>query len=257
MANTAFSVKPSSSTRISISVSIGSLPRSLAIWASVFPWMGSSFGFCDHGDEDRLGSGDLLPLVVPRGVRREHVLLDPRAHRRILEALEHLLVAAVVRPRRDERRRAVEPGGIGVGVRADLHPAAPRRVDLGDDPRHQSPLRFAGGLQVPDLHGDVGFAPYPDRFVDRREDRRALRPHVRGVHAAVLRRRLRERDQFLACLRTVRARIEGTSRRRPRRRASPRAPAPSCCRVRPPWAACRHRRVPCAAPAWRPRSSPG
>ena len=52
----------------------------------------------DHADENGFGSGNLVPLVIPRGARRFDVLGDPRPRGRILQALHHFVIAAVVGP---------------------------------------------------------------------------------------------------------------------------------------------------------------
>jgi hypothetical protein len=55
----------------------------------------------DDGDEDCLGARHSQPFVVPVRIV-EHVVADASPHRGILETFDHFLVAAVVRPRRDE-----------------------------------------------------------------------------------------------------------------------------------------------------------
>ena len=66
-------------------------------------------------------------------------------------------------------------------------PAARACVDAGDDLGHLAPVGFAGGFEVPDLDGDVGFAADARGLVDGVEHGIAFAAHVGGVDAAVRR----------------------------------------------------------------------
>jgi hypothetical protein len=103
-------VNASSSISRSNTVSMGSLFHNLAISAMILPCSGTSLGFCTAPPEWR-PAFHLLPLVVPVVRRRLHLLADARARGGVLQALDHLLVAAVVRPGRDDRRERIEPAG--------------------------------------------------------------------------------------------------------------------------------------------------
>ena len=86
---------------------------------------------------------------------------------RILEPLDQLGVAAVVRPRRHERRQLVEPGGIGIGVRGDVDAGGARRSMRATISGIRPKLLFAARLQVPDLDRDVRLAADADRLLER------------------------------------------------------------------------------------------
>src|SRR5207244_9580709 len=103
-------------------------------------------------------AGNLLPLVVPSIGRCEHVCADAGARCRILQTLDELGVAAVVRPRRNESGEVVEPCGVGVSVRGDVESLRPGGVDFRNDFRHVSPAWFAADFQMPNFHGAACFA---------------------------------------------------------------------------------------------------
>lgn len=75
----------------------------------------------DDRNSDRLRRGNLLPLVVPVPAGSKQVISDAGSDRRVLEPFDQLRVATVVRPRWNERGKGVEPGGVSVGVCADVH----------------------------------------------------------------------------------------------------------------------------------------
>src|ERR1022692_1248183 len=94
----------------------GSLPQSLAISARVFPCNGSSFGFCTAPTRKDSGPVTSCHSFSQFAARRLHLLANARAGGRILQPLDQFRVAAVVRPWRDNRRKRVEPGGVGVSI---------------------------------------------------------------------------------------------------------------------------------------------
>jgi hypothetical protein len=59
---------------------------------------------------------------------------------------------------------------------------------MGDDLRHAPPVVFAGSLQMPDLHWDMGFTSDLHGLVDRLEHGVAFGAHMGGVDAAERRR---------------------------------------------------------------------
>src|SRR5579862_2163186 len=84
----------------------------------------------DETKHDSIWAGDLLPFVVPGVGCGEHVFANARASDRIFQSLDKLYVAAVVRPRRNERRELVVPGGVGVGVGGDVSSSGAGSVDF-------------------------------------------------------------------------------------------------------------------------------
>ena len=91
----------------------------------------------------------------------------------------------------------VEPCGVGVSIGGDVGAGGARGVDLGDDFGHASPVIFSGDFDVPDFHGNVGFAADAQGFVDGFEHGIAFVAHVSGVDAAELATFSGESDQFL------------------------------------------------------------
>ena len=89
-----------------------------------------------------------------------------------------------MRPGRNEGGKRIEPCGIGVSVGADVDARGAGLLNLRDDLRHLSPLRFARGLEVPDFDRDVRFAANANGFVNGGGDGRAFTAHVRGIDAA-------------------------------------------------------------------------
>ena len=146
---------------------------------------------CDHGNLDGFRAGNLLPLVIPGlsgGVfaRREHVLADAGAGSGVFQAFHEFGIAAVVRPRRYKGGKGVEPGGVGVGVGADVNARGAGLLNAGHNLRHAAPVRLARGLEVPDFDRNVSFASDARRLIDGFEDRIALAAYVGGVDAAEL-----------------------------------------------------------------------
>jgi hypothetical protein len=163
---------------------MGSLFQSFAISERRLPCMESNAGILDRADHDGVGTGDLLPFVVPIFGGSEHVFANFLAGDGIFEALDEFGSAAIVRPGRDEGREIVVPRGVGVGVGGYVGAGGASGVDFGDDFGHASPVVFAGDFDVPDFHGNVGFAADAQGFVDGFENRVALVAHVSGVDAA-------------------------------------------------------------------------
>ena len=98
--------------------------------------------------------------------------------------------------------KVVEPGGVGVGVGGDIGAGGAGGVDFGDDFGHASPVSLSGDFEVPDFHGDVGFAADAQSFVDGFEDGVALIAHVGGIDAANFSAFGGERDEFFGfCIR--------------------------------------------------------
>ena len=168
---------------------LGDLGESLALQRN-------QAGILNGADHDGVGAGNFLPFVVPIFGRSEHVFADALTGRGIFQALDQFCVAAIVRPWRNEGGEIVVPGGVGVGVGADIGSGGAGGVDLGDDFGHASPVIFAGDLDVPDFDGDVSLAADAKSFVDGFENRVALVAHVGGVDAAKLSGFGGERDQF-------------------------------------------------------------
>ncbi len=139
----------------------------------------------DHADQNRFGSRDLVPFIVPGRAGGFDVLDDTRPRDRVLEALHHFLIAAVVRPRRHERGHVVEPRRIGVGVRGDVETARARRLDAFDHVRHAAPVPLASNLQMPDLHRDMRLAGNAEGFIEGGHHAVPFRAHMRSVDAAV------------------------------------------------------------------------
>ena len=90
MPKTATSVAALSSIRMSKMVSMGSFFQSFAISAMVLPCSGSSFGVLHDAEQDRFRAWDFVPLVIPSGAGRLHVLADAGAGGGILQALDQL-----------------------------------------------------------------------------------------------------------------------------------------------------------------------
>ena len=71
-----------------------------------------------------------------------------------------------MRPGRYECREVVEPGGVGISVRGDIHAGIARCIDFGDDFGHASPVVLARNFEMPYLNRDAGFAADAQGFVD-------------------------------------------------------------------------------------------
>ena len=99
-------------------------------------------------------------------------------------------------PRWDERREAIAPRRIGVGIGGDVDALSASAVDFGDDFGHVPPGSLAGDFQVPDFYGYMRRARDLDDFVDRLQDRCTLTAHVRGIYASEAGGFGGERDQF-------------------------------------------------------------
>ena len=128
--------------------------------------MSRSFGFATVAIWMASGPGTDCHSLSQSVARRGELLLDARAHAGILEPLDELGLAAVVRPRRNEGRQLVEPGGIGVGVGGDIDARGAGALDARDDLGHQAEILDAARLQMPDLDGDVRFAADADGLLD-------------------------------------------------------------------------------------------
>ena len=165
---------------------MGSLFQSLAISERRLPWSGSSSGFCTTPIRWPPGRESPAIRCPSRCDGREHVFADSFAHGRVFQALDHFCVAAIVSPGWNEGGESVEPGRVGVGIGGDVGAGSAGGVDLGDNFGHASPVVFAGGLKVPDLDGNVGFAADAQGFVDGFEHGVAFVAHVGGVDAAEL-----------------------------------------------------------------------
>ena len=92
-----------------------------------------------------------------------------------------------MRPLRNECRKRIEPGGISIGIGADVRPLGSRAIDLCHHFRHASPIFFAGDLDVPDFDRNVRLASDPECLINGREHGIALVAHVGRINAAELR----------------------------------------------------------------------
>ena len=120
---------------------------------------------------------------------------DLRARLRILQIVEQLSVLR--RPRRHARSESVPTRGVRIHRRAHILPGDARRVDLVDHLGGLRPRVSARGLEMIDLHRHAARAPDRERFVDRLEQRVALRANVRDVDAVIWRHCLRDLAQLV------------------------------------------------------------
>src|SRR5262245_16415952 len=125
------------------------------------------FRTTDARDEDVGGSCDREPLVVPAFALRLHLRTNAPPYRRILEPLDELHRATVMRPRRYERAHFVAPGGVGVQVRHDVDACGPRSLNLGDDFGHPTPHRWSSDLQMPDFDRNLRLPGDGERLIQR------------------------------------------------------------------------------------------
>jgi hypothetical protein len=119
-----------------------------------------------------------------------------RAHGRVLQALDEFLVAAIVRPRRNDGGKRIRARGVCVGVGGHVDTRTAGVLDALHDLRHAAPVGLSGGLQMPDLDRDFRFAPDAERLVERGCDGVAFIANVGSIDAAGLCRLRRQRDQF-------------------------------------------------------------
>ena len=177
-------------------VSIGIFVPELRDFRDGLALQRQQFGVLNDAEQDRFRAWDLVPFVIPGSAGGLHFFADAGAHGRILEALDQLGVAAIVRPGRNEGREAVEPCRVRVRIGADFDARAAGLVDMRDDLRHAPPILTARRLQMPDFDRDMSFTANADRFVDGGNDGIAFAAHMRGVDAAELRAFGRQSDQF-------------------------------------------------------------
>ena len=161
-------------------------------------------------DQNRFRTGNLLPFVVPIFRWRHHVFADARASRRVLQPLNHFGVAAIVRPRRNESGKAIEPCGVSIGIGGDIHARFACRINFGDNFRHAPPIVLARHFDMPDLHRNVCLAADAQRFVDGRQYGIAFIPHVRRVDSPKFRRFTCQRNDLFG----LRVRSRGILQRR-------------------------------------------
>jgi hypothetical protein len=95
---------------------------------------------------------------------RADLLLHAGAVSRILQTLEHRLVAAIVSPRRDDGAQIVLAGGVRVDVCADVEPFRAGLVDHRRDLFHLAPELLIRHLQVNDVDPDLGSTADFNRF---------------------------------------------------------------------------------------------
>ena len=153
------------------------VPRCAAISASVLPWNCVSSGFFTAPMSTASGPGISCHSLSHVGRRPQHLRADARARRlRILQALEQLVVAAVVGPRRNERGEGVVPGRVAVGVGGDVDAGlrAPRR-SWRRSPACGPSSRLPAALMCQISTGIVRLAPDPHGLVERVDDGIALR----------------------------------------------------------------------------------
>ena len=114
------------------------------------------------------------------------------------DVVERLLDACRIRPLpigyEDFEVRV--PGQVRVGVRGDVHPARPRRLDERDHFRRFAPHANCSQFDVRDLHRELRLLANRNRLVDGLE--RAIRfvADVRDVEAAVARSHARQRHEL-------------------------------------------------------------
>ena len=96
-------------------------------------------------------------VVVPAGQPVEDVSLHAGPHFPVPQAFEHLFVAAVVRPGRDDRPQIILPRRIGINVRANIVSFAASLGDQRDHLRHAAPQVLVGNLQMNDVDPNPGF----------------------------------------------------------------------------------------------------
>ena len=128
----------------------------------VLPCSGRSFGFCTT--LIRIASG---PGISCHSLSQDvlGVSMSLRMRARVAGSLRRSMSLASPPSCAHggmKAEKSVEPRRVGVGVGGDVDARRARLFDLGDDLRHASPVGFAGGLQVPDLDREMGFAADAD-----------------------------------------------------------------------------------------------
>ena len=126
-------------------------------------------GIHDFNEFHACASARSAPLVLPRGVRRIHLALGPRALRRIRQALRHLAHSAFQDPGRKTRGEIVRRPRVGVHTRRDVDTARAGRRNAPKHLRHLAEVFAIGGLEMPNGRRDAG------SLRDRRRPRPAMR----------------------------------------------------------------------------------
>ncbi len=146
-------------------------------------------------------------LADPRVHRREQedvlgmevladLLQDPLALRLVVDARDHRVDAAVVRPVGDAGVEAVGAGDVGVHVGGDVETGGAGGLDAADHFLHPPPVGAAGDLEVPHLDRDLRLARDGEGLVERLADLLRLAADVARVEAVVARGHFRQRDQL-------------------------------------------------------------
>ena len=232
-----------SSSRRFISTSAGGCPVCRAIWARFRPSSSRRLQVAMKTWSNPMPPWETVPQRSP-SIRHSSTMR--RRVGAVGQTLEQLGDPAVVGPGRHHVVELGAAGVVGIDVAQHVHAARPRRLDQAERGVDLRPVLLAGGLDVGDLHGDVGLFSDADRLVDRVE--RASRTR-RGCGRSSSRRATTWSSPARSaprCRSRRSARRRGPSRSRTPRRPWPRragAASHSCRRCRPgaprsPWPRC-------------------
>ena len=131
-------------------------------------------------------SGNPLAFAVISALKDERLMFDADSKKVYIKQDDGKAIDAATGAPVDAIPDSASSVSLNNKLRRHIEAACPCTLDLRDHLRHASPVCFSGGLQMPDLNGDVCFATDPERLIERIHDRVLFRAHMGRIEAAVL-----------------------------------------------------------------------